>query len=99
METEEKTPILNIAWTRYAHFDAAANERTGGYTRLRRWIAILGVITTLFAVFAANYPKEWPATLGVAIKIVLIAIPIISSIVAAFTNKFFSGGDWLVARA
>jgi hypothetical protein len=99
METEDKTPILNVAWNRFAHFDAIANERTGGYTRLRRWIAILGVLTTLFAVLAQIYPKEFPAILGVAVKIVLIALPIISSILAAFTNKFFGGGDWLVMRA
>ena len=109
METEEKTPILNIAWTRFAHFDAIANERTNGFLQLRRWIAILGILTTFFAILAEGYPKEaitifgitvlLPAVLGLAIKIVLIAIPIVSSIVAAFTNKFFGGGDWLVLRA
>jgi hypothetical protein len=99
METQEKPTILNIAWTRYAHFDAAANDRTGGYTRLRRWIAILGVLTTLFAILAANYPKEFPAILGGVIKFIFIALPIFSSLIAAFTNKFFGGGDWLVMRA
>lgn len=99
MENEEKTPILNVAWSRYASFDAAANGRTSRYTRLRRWIYILGILTTLFAVLAQIYPKESPIILSNIIGIILITLPIVSSAFAAFTNKFYGGGDWLVMRA
>ena len=100
METEvNKTPILNIAWTRYAHFDALSNDRTLANNRLRRWITILGILATLFAILTQLYPQDFPAMLGIALKILLISTPIASSILAAFTNKFFGNGDWLTLRA
>jgi len=99
-ETEPiRTPILNIAWTRYAYFDAQANTRTKEHMRLRWWIAIMGILATTFAVMVQLYPKEWPASLGLVLKFILVAIPIISSGMALYANKFFGGGDWLVMRA
>lgn len=100
METEDlKTPILNIAWTRYAHFDAMSNKRTKANDKLRKWIAGLGILATLFAILTQIYPQNFPAILGLVLKIFLIITPIASSILAAFTNKFFGGGDWLTMRA
>lgn len=100
MESEEnRTPILNIAWTRYAYFDAISNNRTRANNRLRIWIYGLGILATLFAILTQIYPQNWPATLGLVLKIFLILIPLISSALAAFANKFFGSGDWLVMRA
>jgi hypothetical protein len=100
METDNnKTPILNIAWTRYAHFDALANERTHSNNRLRVWIAVFGVLATLFAILTQLYPKDWPALLGLALKWLLILTPLIGSALAAFSNQFYNGSDWLVMRA
>lgn len=101
METDDnnKTPILNIAWTRFAHFDALANDRTRANNRLRRWIAFLGILATLFAILTQIYPQDFPVIPGIALKVLLISTPIASSILAAYTNKFFGGGDWLVMRA
>jgi hypothetical protein len=99
-ETEDiKTPILNIAWTRYAHFDALSNDRNRANNRLRRWIAFLGILATLFAILTQIYPQDFPAIPGIVLKVLLISTPIASSILAAWTNKFFGGGDWLVMRA
>ncbi len=99
MEAENKTPILEVAWTRYAHFDAASNERSRGNNRLRKWVAILGVLATLFALLTEVYPQSFPATPGVVLKVLLISTPIVSSVLAAFINKFYGSGDWLVMRA
>ena len=109
MENEEKTPILNIAWARFAHFDQAAKDRSRENERLRKWIAALGVFATLFAILTQLYPQD-PTTipligpyiggiLGLVLKVLLIITPIAASVLAAFTNKFFGGGDWLVMRA
>jgi len=38
-------------------------------------------------------------TLGLAVKILFIAIPIIASAFAAFATKFYSTGSWLIYRA
>lgn len=98
MQEEKRSPILELAWTRYAHFDAASLERTRAHTNLRRWIAILGVAATLFAILVQIYPDGWPVTLRLALQFILILTPIAAAAFAAFSNEFFKG-DWLVMRA
>ena len=60
METEatKTTPILNIAWTRFAQLDASSKRGTKLYRDIRRWIAILGVLATLFALLSLIFPRE-----------------------------------------
>lgn len=99
MEEEKRTPILELAWTRYAHFDAASLARTRAHFNLRKWIAVLGVLATLFAILVQLYPPNFPAVLGLVLRIFLIAIPLASAGLATFANKFFGSGDWLVLRA
>jgi hypothetical protein len=100
IETEDtKTPILNIAWTRYAHFDAMSNDRTKSNSRLRLWIAVFGVLATLFAILTQIYPQDWPVIGALVLKGFLILTPLIASALAAFTNQFYNGSDWLVMRA
>lgn len=100
MEEEKKrSPILELAWTRYAHFDAASLARTRAHFNLRKWVAILGVSATLFAILVQLYPADFPALAGLVLKTFLIAIPLASAGLATFANKFFGSGDWLVLRA
>ena len=100
MESEEnKTPILNIAWTRYAYFDAISNNRTRANNRLRIWIYVLGILATFFAIITQLFVQDPPDLIGWVIKVFFVATPLISSALAAFSNKFFGGGDWLVMRA
>jgi hypothetical protein len=89
---------LKAAWMRYAEFDAVSNERTRSHLRIRNWIAILGVMATLFAVLVQIYPKDF-VLLGIVLKFFLIATPIAGSAVAAFVSKKYSSGDWLALRA
>lgn len=60
METEapKNTPILNIAWTRFAHLDASSKRGTQLYRNIRRWIATLGVLATLFAILSLIFPSS-----------------------------------------
>ena len=101
METQPQqvTPILEVAWRRFAQLDAASLKRSKSHLRMRRWIAALGVLATLFAILTEIYPATFPAVGGLALKFVLILTPITASILAAFVSKFFSTGDWLVTRA
>ncbi len=94
-----KIPILEVAWTRYAQLDMASSQRSHPHLRLRRWISILGVLATLFAILTQIYPTTFPAIGSVALKVILILTPVAGSVLAAFVNKFFSSGDWLVTRA
>ena len=99
VEPRPSVPILNIAWTHYAQLDALSNKHSKPHYRWRRWIAILGVLAALFAVITQAYSDSMPATLGLALKILLISTPITASVLAAFVNKFYDGNDWLVSRA
>jgi len=99
-ETPKATPIIQLAWARFSELDTNASARTKSHLNKRRWIAILGVLTTLFAILAQIFPDNTqPALLGLSIKILLIATPLIGSAMAAFTKSFYSTGDWLIMRA
>ena len=101
METESSktTPILNIAWTRFAHLDASSNRGTRLHYRVRRWIATLGVLATLFAILSLMFPREESGLVGLVIRILLVTIPILASALAAIATRGFSNGDWLITRA
>jgi hypothetical protein len=114
METEapKTTPILNIAWTRFAQLDASSKRGTSLYRNIRRWIAAFGVLATLFAILSLVFPRDpsdaqrifgmsegTAAVLGLSIRILLVTIPILASALAAIATRGFSNGDWLIARA
>ena len=99
METENKTPILEVAWRKFAQYDDTSVKRTASFTLLRRSILIFGVLATLLSILTTLYPDEFPRTGLLILKILLVASPIISSVLAAIGNEYYSTGDWLVARA
>lgn len=99
-ETPKTTPILEIAWTRYAQLNVSSIRRTTAYTRMRIWIAVLGVLATLLAiVYATFFPTDDKSLLGLTIKFFFILIPIVASALAAFGTRTFANGDWLTTRA
>jgi hypothetical protein len=101
METqpEKVTPILEVAWSRFAQLDAASTKRAKSHLTMRRWIMALGVLATFFAILTELYPANFSPLGAVVLKLLLIMSPIMASILAAFVGKFFSTGDWLVTRA
>jgi hypothetical protein len=98
-ETPKTTPILQIAWTRYAHLAATARKRTAAFYRIRRWILALGVIATLFAILTERFFSDSTSLLGVVVKVIFISIPVLASVLAAFSSKFYANGHWLVYRS
>jgi hypothetical protein len=113
MDTEptKTTPILEIAWQRHADLDLAADKRTKGFRDIRKTIAWLGILATLFAILTQEFFRDladpptflasfrYYASLGVVVKVLFIAIPVLASIFAAFASKFYSNGSWLIYRA
>lgn len=100
METQtNQTPILEVAWRKFAQYDDASVRRTSAYSKLRQWIAIFGVLATLFSILTVIYPKDFLPIIKDILKYLLIASPLIASGLAAYTNDAYSTGDWLVARA
>ncbi|HEU0295876.1 MAG TPA: SLATT domain-containing protein [Anaerolineales bacterium] len=107
-ETPKPAPILEIAWTRYANLDLAADRRTKAFYDIRKWITWLGVLATLFAIMTQLYfptldvspePFFGYYVLSLVVKVFFIAIPVLASIFAAFATKFYSNGAWLIYRA
>lgn len=101
METnpQQNPPILEVAWTEFGQLETAAGKRSAVHMNLRKWIAIFGVLATLFAILSVQYPAKFPAIGALILKFLLIASPILASAFAAYVNKFFSSGDWLITRA
>jgi Pyruvate/2-oxoacid:ferredoxin oxidoreductase gamma subunit len=58
METEKPRtkPILQVAWARFSELDIGAIARSKSHLNKRRWIAVLGVLATLFAILAHDVP-------------------------------------------
>lgn len=100
-ETPKNTPILEVAWTRVAHLDAISKKRNSGHYRTRRWITVLGVLATLFAILTQLLqPENSPSPLlSLGAKALFVATPVLASTLAAFATKKFSNGDWLITRA
>lgn len=98
-ETPKNTPILNIAWTRFAHLDASSLRGRRLYYTIRRWILVLGVVATLFAILSQLFPRESSGLVGLAIRVLLVTIPILASSLAAIATRGFSNGDFLTTRA
>ncbi|MBX3038088.1 MAG: SLATT domain-containing protein [Anaerolineales bacterium] len=99
MENQNITPILEVAWRKFAQYDATSVKRTAAFNNLRKWIAALGILATLFAILSTLYQENLNPIIAIILKILLVLSPIIASGLAAYTNEFFSSGDWLVSRA
>jgi len=104
-ETPKPAPILEIAWTRYANLDLAADRRTKAFSTIRRRIIWLGVLATFFAIITQIYFLDLKSLqgpiliVGIIVKFFFIATPILASILASFATKFYSNGAWLIYRA
>ncbi len=99
-EAPKAIPILQVAWARFSELDTNASERTKSHLNKRRWIAMLGVLATLFAILSQIFPENTePALLGLSFRVLLILTPLVGSAMAAFTKAFYSSGDWLIMRA
>jgi hypothetical protein len=100
METDapRTTPILNVAWARFSELDTNALARNKSHMRMRRGIAIVGILATLFAILSQLFPQD-SGLIGWGFRVFLILMPLIASGLAAFTKIYYSTGDWLTTRA
>jgi len=97
--TQSPNSILDLAWRYYAQLDEGEQARSQTQKRVYRWVILLGILATFFAILTEVYPENWPSFGNEIIKVLLAVVPIASSIVAAYSNRFFGKGDWLVMRA
>jgi len=103
--TTKSTPILEIAWTRHAHLDSTASRRTKAFYSIRQRITVLGVLATLFAILTQVFFQDLKTLhglmliLGIIVKVLLVTTPVVASVLASFSTKFYSNGAWLIYRA
>jgi hypothetical protein len=98
-ETQKTTPILEIAWTRFAQLDASSLRRTNAHKRLRIWITVLGVLATLFSILYSSFFSVDTSLMGATVHFTFLATPIAASLLAALGTRWFANGDWLITRA
>jgi hypothetical protein len=73
METQpQHAPILEVAWRRFAQLDAVSLKRSKAHLRLRRWVAALGILTTLFAILSQLYAESLSPLAGWILKFIFI---------------------------
>lgn len=97
-EAPKSKPILQIAWARFSELDVNALARSKSHLNKRIWIAVLGVLSSLFAILSQIFP-EGSGLVGWIFRIFLILTPLLASGMAAFTKAFYATGDWLTMRA
>ena len=91
--------VLRSAWKRYTELDMNSKQLQNRFINARRWIAILGVIATLLALVTDQYSDQLAPPIANLLRYMLIAVPIIISVLSAFANKFIGSTDWLILRA
>jgi len=98
-ERSQPNRVLETAWHRYAQLDANAIKSQKQFMRLKRAIAYLSVLAVLFAILVDHYSPSVPSWGQLAFRVLLILTPIVTSIIAAFANKFQQGQRYLASRA
>jgi hypothetical protein len=108
-ETPERDPLLERAWQQHASLDRSATRRSRRFESLRKWIAWLGILATLFAILTQQFfltpldspqpPFPYYALVRLGVKGLFIALPILASALAALAIKVYANGAWLVYRA
>jgi hypothetical protein len=61
-DTTKRAPILELAWQNHAELNLAADKRTKGFYNIRKTIAWLGILATLFAVLTQQFFSDFDIT-------------------------------------
>ena len=98
--------VLRQAWRRYCALDQAAVGQQADFKRLQNWVLALAVAAVLLTILhtllgeppANNAPDpQW--LLRKALWLVLILVPITSTLLIAASNRFKPGKRWVLMRA
>jgi hypothetical protein len=96
-----KDPTLEDAWRRFATYDQNAIIAQKRFFRLRKWILALGVVATILAlVHSTLEPIEipWVVQVNFYLNFLVIATPILVSLLLAGSVKFERGVSWVLLR-
>jgi SLOG in TRPM, prokaryote/SMODS and SLOG-associating 2TM effector domain 1/Protein of unknown function (DUF4231) len=94
-------PVAAQVWSRFARYDQAAKRQRATFERLQGAVLLVGVIATLVALSQnalgslGGDSRPW---LG-GVRAVVIALPIVVSVLIATTNQVGAGKRWVLLRA
>jgi hypothetical protein len=94
------TPILETGWTHVAQLDAWTAKSSMYRYHTHRWIAILCILTTLFAILSILLPQNsfenWLVNLPA--KVIFVILPFIIAVLATLIENKRSNEDWQVTQ-
>ena len=97
--------VLRQAWRRFAALDAAAVVQQADFKTNQKRILLLGVLAVLLAIVYSLLTDEWVqanpsfAWVRSALNVLLILVPIGSSVLIAASNRFKPGKRWVLLRS
>jgi len=96
-------PTLELAWERFALYDANAMQQQKSFKKLQNVIIGLGVFATALVVTQAQLDmwNSIPAgsRLDQSFRYIIILIPITISVLVAAANRFKADSKWVLLRA
>ncbi|HEY7127702.1 MAG TPA: DUF4231 domain-containing protein [Ktedonobacterales bacterium] len=99
----ERVNVLRQAWTHFARYDESAKQYQTEYRRLRKWILILGVASTLLVVLEKflrlQLEMNLPDVIDQGLHWLIVGIPVVVSILLAATHRFHVGSKWVTFRS
>ena len=95
--------MLKLAWERFALYDENSKRQQTSFQKLQRWVLILGVLATLFALTQTQFKKDglladndWQ---NKVLHYAIVIMPIGISILMAAINRFRTGNKWILLRS
>ncbi|MFN2235767.1 MAG: DUF4231 domain-containing protein [Anaerolineales bacterium] len=97
-QTSPIPPVLETAWRRFADFDSTAEQQQNQFYSLRRWVLYFSVAATFIAIVIENFRDIFPDFLITVFQVILIALPIASSVIIAYLSEFKQSQKYLAMR-
>ncbi len=95
-------PTLELAWERFALYDANAMQQQNSFTKLQNVIIGLGVFVTALVVAKAQFEGNLiteGSILDQLFRYIIILTPITISVLVAAANRFKADSKWVLLRA
>jgi hypothetical protein len=97
-QTSPIPPVLETAWKRFADYDSTAEQQQDQFYSLRRWVLYFSIAATFIAIVIENFRVIFPNFLITAFQVILIALPIASSVIITYLSEFKQSQKYLAMR-
>lgn len=90
--------LLTFAWHRFNSYDGQSGRLKVRYRRIRQAIILVSWLTTFLAVMSAFAGIASNTALKQSLDIMLVALPVLSTILLAYATRFETGVAWVGYR-